>query len=74
MLLRKLAGRPGARVPQALIIIGMGCLVVALLSLKLFHASGGSNTIDLARGALFGVAIGNTLLGVILAARHARRF
>jgi hypothetical protein len=63
-----LLNRP--KLPQAMISIGMMLLAIAVMSLRFLHVSADfpPDSVDSVQGILFGISIGMTLLGVILAA------
>lgn len=60
--------------PKKCISIGMVCLAIAVSSLKFLHSTArfGPDFIDGIRGFLFGLAIGITLMGVILISNPRR--
>ena len=73
-MLLKLPLSHRSKTPMAMIAVGMGCLVIALMSLKFLQPSSqvGAGLVGFLRGVLFGVSIGVTLLAVILTARQRR--
>lgn len=69
-----LRNRMNAKAPQAIMSIGMLCLILALVRPRFLHLATnlGPDWTDGLRGLLFGLSIGLNLVSVSLSARQRR--